>query len=56
MSTGEGSDFRFACPECGESLAVNAAMRDALLERGCVVCGSSVTDAAFSKDSSTTRS
>ncbi|WP_193767763.1 DUF7560 family zinc ribbon protein [Halorientalis pallida] len=42
------SDFVFACPECGESMAVNASMRAALVESGCVVCGASVPSSVFS--------
>jgi rRNA maturation protein Nop10 len=46
MSASE--EYTFVCPDCGESMAVNPAMRDALLENGCVVCGSAVSPAAFS--------
>lgn len=46
MSASE--EFVFTCPECGESMSVNAAMRDALVENGCVVCGWDVSDEAFS--------
>lgn len=42
-----GDDYTFVCPDCGESMAVNAAMRDALLANGCVVCGSAVSADAF---------
>ena len=38
----------FVCPECDESLEVNAAMMDLLLEKGCVVCGADLTEDAFS--------
>lgn len=41
-------DYTFVCPECGETMSVNGPMRDALVENGCVVCGASVTDDAFS--------
>ncbi|WP_336037844.1 DUF7560 family zinc ribbon protein [Halobacterium yunchengense] len=44
-------EFTFVCPACGESMEVNPAMRDALVENGCVVCGSRVTQAAFSPSS-----
>ncbi|WP_424018854.1 DUF7560 family zinc ribbon protein [Halorientalis pallida] len=43
-----GPDYTFACPECDESMSVNASMRDALVEHGCVVCGTSVTPTVFS--------
>lgn len=42
------SDYTFVCPECGESLSVNASMRDALVEKGCVICGAAVPSAVFS--------
>ncbi|WP_420828747.1 DUF7560 family zinc ribbon protein [Halomicrobium salinisoli] len=46
MSASE--DYVFVCPECEESMEVNASMRDALMENGCVICGSPVSAAAFS--------
>lgn len=39
--------YNFVCPACGESLEVNDAMREALVEKGCVVCGASLTTDAF---------
>lgn len=48
MSASE--DVTFHCPECGQSIAVNAAMREALLENGCAVCGSPVSREAFEDD------
>lgn len=42
-------ELRFACPECAETLAVNDPMREALLRKGCVVCGSPVTADDFSR-------
>jgi len=39
--------FTFVCPACGESLEVNASMRDALIDKGCVICGTAVTSEAF---------
>lgn len=45
MSTSE--EIVFTCPECGETMVVNPAMRDALRSNGCVVCGASVSDDAF---------
>lgn len=44
-----GDDYTFVCPECGESMSVNAPMRDALVENGCVVCGATVSRDAFSE-------
>ncbi|WP_338739504.1 DUF7560 family zinc ribbon protein [Haloplanus salilacus] len=45
-----GAEFTFHCPECGESMAVNAPMREALLDHGCVVCGSALSPNAFRSD------
>jgi predicted RNA-binding Zn-ribbon protein involved in translation (DUF1610 family) len=47
MMTG-GTELTFHCPSCGESMAVNAPMREALLNHGCVVCGTAVPRSAFS--------
>lgn len=47
------TEYVFDCPACGESLEVNGPMRDALLEKGCVVCGASLTPEAFTKTTST---
>jgi hypothetical protein len=43
-------DATFRCPVCEETLKVNASMREALVERGCVVCGADLTPDAFSDD------
>lgn len=40
----------FACPNCGERLAVGAAVREALLEHGCVFCGAAVDATAFEEE------
>lgn len=37
----------FVCPGCTESISVDAGMRDALIEHGCVVCGTAVSPSAF---------
>ncbi len=47
MSGDEDSTYVFACPVCEESLEVNEAMKDALVERGCVICGAAVSGEAF---------
>lgn len=52
MSGGEspGDDdagYVFVCPECDESMQVNASMRDALVENGCVICGAAVSRGSF---------
>ncbi len=44
----EGDEFVFVCPACDERLEVNGSMKSALLERGCVICGASVSAEAFS--------
>jgi len=48
MGSGEGAEYVFHCPECDESLEVNDAMKAALVERGCVICGGTVTASDFS--------
>lgn len=40
----------FVCPTCGERLVVDAAVREALLEHGCVFCGAAVGPTAFDKE------
>jgi hypothetical protein len=52
MDSEQDEEYTFVCRTCGESLTVNESMRDALIERGCVICGTVVTAAAFSRDSS----
>lgn len=52
MSSEKGENYTFVCPKCDESLEVNASMKDALLERGCVICGTPVTETAFTSDQS----
>jgi transcription elongation factor Elf1 len=44
---GATEDYIFVCPECGESMEVNGSMKDALVENGCVVCGSPIGQTAF---------
>lgn len=43
----EGGEFVFVCPECEERLEVNGSMKEALVERGCVICGADLTAEAF---------
>jgi transcription initiation factor IIE alpha subunit len=52
MVGNEQREYVFLCPECNESMRLDNSMRKALIERGCVVCGASVTADAFSRDSS----
>jgi len=51
MDGADPDKYRFVCPECDESLAVNDSMRTTLIERGCVVCGAAVTAESFTKHS-----
>jgi len=44
----DAEQLSFVCPECEERIDVNRSMREALLESGCVVCGTAVTSTAFS--------
>lgn len=52
MSQDREDNFTFACPECGEELEVNEGMRTALLNNGCVICGATLNEEAFSQASS----
>ena len=45
-----GGNLRFHCPGCGENMSVNEPMRDALLDHGCVVCGTTVSASAFAPE------
>ena len=47
MSGKEDEEFLFVCSKCEESLGVNREMKRTLIERGCVICGTSVTEEAF---------
>jgi len=46
----DSAEFEFGCPACGETLTVNGSMKAALVENGCVVCGTDVTPEAFSPE------
>lgn len=35
-------EYEFTCPECGQQIAINDPMRDAILTNGCPVCSASV--------------
>ena len=37
----------FVCESCAESMEVDGPMRDALIEFGCVICGSPVSARSF---------
>jgi predicted RNA-binding Zn-ribbon protein involved in translation (DUF1610 family) len=43
-------EYRFVCPECAESIAVNEQMKDAIVDHGCVICGTQISSDAFSPD------
>ena len=36
---------QFVCPECNQSIAINDAMKQTLLDAGCVVCGAPIQSA-----------
>jgi transcription initiation factor IIE alpha subunit len=46
----ESAEYTFTCPVCEETLVVNESMREALIERGCVICDTAVSSAAFASD------
>ncbi|MFB6352513.1 MAG: hypothetical protein ABEJ92_00350 [Halobacteriales archaeon] len=48
MSGGASADLTFHCPGCDETLEVNPPMREALIDNGCVICGTAVSANAFS--------
>jgi uncharacterized protein (DUF983 family) len=48
--TRDAAAFEFRCPACEETVLVNGSMRTALIEEGCVVCGTVVTTGAFSPE------
>ncbi|ELY25522.1 hypothetical protein G3I44_15545 [Halogeometricum borinquense] len=52
MSRETKEEYTFTCPECDEALEVNGSMKDALIERGCVICGAGVTTDAFTNPTS----
>ncbi|EMA56112.1 DUF7560 family zinc ribbon protein [Halococcus thailandensis] len=52
MSSETGAEYAFLCPACGESLEVNDSMKQALIQKGCIICGTTVTDGAFTRISS----
>jgi transcription initiation factor IIE alpha subunit len=51
MSGEESGGYAFVCPECEERLEINETMKETLIERGCVICGTPVTEEAFTADS-----
>ncbi|MFB6297857.1 MAG: hypothetical protein ABEH56_04990 [Salinirussus sp.] len=51
MSGEESEEYAFVCPECEERLNMNKTMKQTLIEEGCVICGTPVTEEAFTEDS-----
>jgi len=49
MGSSEDERYAFVCPACEESLEVTGSMKDTLVDQGCVICGTVVTEEAFSK-------
>lgn len=47
MSEAREHLFTFRCGECGESIEVDAPMREAMMDKGCVICGAAVPDSSF---------
>jgi len=39
--------YLFTCPRCGETITVDAGVQELLLQGGCVVCDSTVSDGQF---------
>jgi predicted RNA-binding Zn-ribbon protein involved in translation (DUF1610 family) len=40
-------NYTFVCPECARSITVDSSTKDALIDHGCVVCGSVVSSDVF---------
>ncbi|AFK18190.1 zinc ribbon domain-containing protein [Haloferax mediterranei ATCC 33500] len=47
MGAPRADEYEFTCTQCGERFEVNDSMRDALLERGCPICGSATSENEF---------
>jgi hypothetical protein len=47
MSNDNEGEYTFVCPECAETLEVNGPMKEVLIEKGCVICGATVSAEAF---------
>lgn len=43
-------EYTFVCPGCEESITVNESMKTAMIDRGCVLCGSGVSSEAFTSN------
>jgi putative FmdB family regulatory protein len=40
-------EYEFTCPECEQTIDVNAPMREATIANGCPVCGAAVSAEHF---------
>lgn len=49
MADEAAAEYTFNCPACEETLVVNGAMRETLLEKGCVICSTSLSAEAFAE-------
>lgn len=47
FETSEEAQFKFYCSSCDSTLTVSKETRDALAEKGCILCGASVREDAF---------
>ena len=43
----EAEEYVFVCPECRETISMNASMREAIIANGCVICGADVDADSF---------
>lgn len=50
---GKSVEYRFVCPECAESIAVNEQMKEAIVNYGCIICGAAISASAFTAESPT---
>lgn len=42
------TEYQFTCPECGQTIAVNENVREAIISNGCPVCAAQVEGSEFS--------
>lgn len=42
--------YEFTCPDCGQEIEVNEAMREATVTHGCPVCGADVASTDFATE------
>jgi len=41
------NETEFTCTECGQQIAVNESMREAILTNGCPVCAAAASEESF---------